>query len=247
MTESISQASSTPMARDSPPHMEDSIFGKPTLEISDELSPVSRPVFDDEAPENLNVSLYKTDKILGLFTLCHVNQMAAKSRIIKALELAFAYLCQSKLTQSAELTPSTLKKPRIYKVILLLENLFEEFQILHDFVEIKAISPKPEVLASITKKLSKLRDEARDYLVENGSAVPKPPLWGKNNDPEEWLNANDFEILSAAYQHKVEAFLKRVAPYFPKASKTEDSEESEPRTPPGISDHPTSVSEFPAP
>jgi hypothetical protein len=80
-----------------------------------------------------------------------------------------------------------LKKPRIYEVILLLENVFKEFRILHDFVEIKALSPKPEVLASITKKLSKLRDEAQGYLVENGSAVPKLPLWGKNNDPEEWL------------------------------------------------------------
>ena len=125
--------------------------------------------------------------------------MPAKSRIIKALSLAFAYIRRTKLTQSAELTRSTLKKPRIHEVVLLLDGLFEEFQILHDFVEIKAMSPKPEVLASITKKLSKLREEARDYLVENGSAVPKLPLWGKNNDPEEWLNANDFKILSAAY------------------------------------------------
>ena len=78
------------------------------------------------------------------------------------------------------------------------------------------MSPKPDVLAFITKKLSMLRDEARDYLVENGLAVPKLPLWGKNNNPEEWLNANDFEILSAAYRHEVEGFLKRVAPYFPK-------------------------------
>jgi hypothetical protein len=90
-----------------------------------------------------------------------------------------------------------LKKPRIYEVILL-ENLFKEFWILHDYVEIKALSPKPEVLTSITKKLSKLRDEVQDYLVENGLAVPRLPLWGKNNDPEEWLNVNDFKILSAA-------------------------------------------------
>ena len=227
--------------------MEDSIFNKSTLKISNDLSPVSSLVFDDEVSENLSVALYKTNKSSGLFALCHVNQRVAKSRIIKALELAFTYLCQSKLTQSTELTWSTLKKPRIYKVILLLKNLFEEFWILHDFVEIKAMSPKPEVLASITKKLSKLRDEAWDYLVENGSAVPKLPLWGKNNDPEEWLNANDFEILSAAYRHKVEGFLKRVAPYFPKTSKTEDIEESKPRTPPGISDYPTSVSELPTP
>ena len=83
-------------------------------------------------------------------------------------------------------------------------------------------------------------------MVKNGLAVPNPPLWGKNNDPEEWLNVNDFEILSAAYRHKVEGFLKSVAPYFPKASKTEDIEEPEPRTPPGISGYPTSVSELPA-
>jgi hypothetical protein len=62
--------------------------------------------------------------------------------------------------QSAELTQSTLKKPRIYKVILLLKSLFEGFRILHDFVEIKALSPKSEVLISITKKLSRLREEA---------------------------------------------------------------------------------------
>src|ERR1700677_2753362 len=173
--------------------------------------------------------------------------MAAKSRIIKALELAFAHLRCSKVMQSAELTRSTLKKPRMYKVSLLLENLFEEFMILHDFVAVKALSPKPEILVSIAEKLSKLREEARDYLVENGSAVPKTPLWGKNNDPEEWLNANDFEIISAAYRHEVEEFLKKVAPYFPRASKAEDMGETKPRMPPGLSSYPTSISEFSAP
>src|ERR1700734_1783795 len=98
MTESISQASSSPMARDPPPHMEDSIFNKPTLEISNDLSPVSSLVFDDEVPDNLNVALYKTDRIPGLFALRHINQMPTKSRIIKALSLAFAYLRQTKLT-----------------------------------------------------------------------------------------------------------------------------------------------------
>ena len=79
MTESVSQISSTPMARDPPPHIEDSIFDKPTLKISEELSTISSPVFDDKIPENLSLSLYKTEKIPGLFALCHVNQMAAKS------------------------------------------------------------------------------------------------------------------------------------------------------------------------
>jgi hypothetical protein len=42
------------------------------------------------------------------------------------------------------------------------------------------------MLASLRKKLSQLREEARDYLVGNGMAVPKPLIWAKNNNPEEW-------------------------------------------------------------
>ena len=105
--------------------------------------------------------------------------------------------------------------PRVHEVILLLKSLFEEFRVLHDYMEVMVVSLKPEVLASIGKKLSNLREEAQDYLVDNGLAVPKPPLWGKNNNPEEWWNTNDFEIISATYQHKVEGFLKIIAPYFP--------------------------------
>src|ERR1700683_1243540 len=103
MTESVSQISSTPKVRDAPPHLEDSIFDRPTLEISKELNTISNPVFEDEVPESLTLSLYKTEKIPGLFTLHHVNQIAAKAQIIKALELSYSYLHQSKLKQSAEL------------------------------------------------------------------------------------------------------------------------------------------------
>src|SRR6267154_1897020 len=84
------------------------------------------------------------------------------------------YLRRAKLRQPVELTQAILKKPRILEVILLLDTLFEEIQILHDYEEIKALAPKSEILASIRKKLSCLREEARDDLVGNGMAVPKP-------------------------------------------------------------------------
>jgi hypothetical protein len=226
--------------------MEDSIFYRPTLEISEELNAISIPVFVNEVPENLTFSLYKTENIPRLFDLRHVSQVAAQPRIIKALEFAYSHLRRLKLKQSAELAPPTLKKPRIHEVVILLESLFKEIRILHDLVEIKALSPKPEVLASITKKLSMLRNEARDYLVENASAVPKPPLWGRNNNPEEWLDVNDFEIISVAYRHEVEIFLKTVAPYFPRGSTTEKFTPSEPCTPLSLSDFPTSANNLPA-
>jgi len=77
-------------------------------------------------------------------------------------------------------------------------------------------------------------------------AVPKLPLWGKNNNPEEWWSTNDFEIISAAYRHEVEGFLKVVSPYFPKGSTPEDNV-PEPRTPIGAPAPPTSATELPAP
>ena len=84
MTESVSQISSTPKVRDAPPHLEDSIFDRPLLEISEELNTISNPVFQDEVPENLTLSLYKTEKIPGLFALCNINQIMAKAQVVKA-------------------------------------------------------------------------------------------------------------------------------------------------------------------
>ena len=92
-------------ARDSPPHlMGNSIFGILKLELSEGLSTISKPVYEDELPETLHIVPYHSDLIPGSFTFCHVNQMAAKARIIKALELGFNHLRCNKLKVSAELT-----------------------------------------------------------------------------------------------------------------------------------------------
>jgi hypothetical protein len=136
------------MVRDLPPHLP--LFNIPELEAPKELTPVANLIYEDKILENLP----------GLFALRHVNQAAAKERIIKAQEFAYTYLCRAKLRQPFELMWVILKKPRILEVILLLENLFEEIRILHDYEEIKALAPKPKVLASIGKKLSNLREEA---------------------------------------------------------------------------------------
>ena len=207
-------------ARDSPPHlMGKSVFGVPMLELSEELSTVSKPLYEDELPETLHITPYHSNLIPGSFAFCHVNQMAAKAWIIKALELGFNHLRCNQLKVSAELTRTILRKPRIHEVIAQLEDFFENFRVVHNFEEIKGIAPNPDVLASIGKKLTLLREEAGDYLVEQGMAISRPPHWGKNNDPEQWWNINDFEILCASYRHEVEGFLKTVSPYFPRGPK----------------------------
>ena len=115
----------------------------------------------------------------------NVNQMAAKARIIKALELGFNHLRRNKLKVSPELTHTILRKPGIHEVIAQLEDFFENFRVVHDFEEIKGIAPNLDVLASIGKKLTLLREEAGDYLVEQGMAIPRSLHWGKNNDLEQ--------------------------------------------------------------
>ena len=67
-------------ARDSHPHlMGKSVFGVPKLELSEELSAVSKPLYEDELPETLHSAPYRSDLIPGSFAFCHVNQMAAKA------------------------------------------------------------------------------------------------------------------------------------------------------------------------
>ena len=145
-------------ARDSPPHlMGNSNFGIPKLELSEELSAISKPVYKDELPKTLHIMPYHSDIIPGSFAFCHIDQMVAKAQIIKALELGFNHLRSNKLKVSAELTHTILRKPRIREVIVQLEDFFENFRVVHDFEDIKGVAPNPDVLASIGKKLTLLR------------------------------------------------------------------------------------------
>ena len=161
------------------------------------------------------------------------------------MELGFNHLRHNKLKVSAELTHTILRKPRIHEVIAQIKDFFENFRVVHDFEEIKGLAPSPDVLASIGKKLTLLREEAGDYLVEQGMAIPRLPCWGKNNDPEQWWNINDFEILCASYRHEVEGFLKPFSPYFPIGPKSDD-DFPEPRTPTRVTGWTASVSELSA-
>ena len=55
-------------AWDSPPHLTgNSIFGVPKLELSEELSAVSKPLYEDELPKTLHIAPYCSDLIPGSF------------------------------------------------------------------------------------------------------------------------------------------------------------------------------------
>ena len=121
------------------------------------------------------ITPYHSNIIPGSLAFHHVNQMATKAWIIKALELGLNHLSCNRLKVSAELICTILEKPRIHKVIVQLEDFFENFRIVHNFDNIKGVAPNLDVLASIGKKLTLLREEAGDYLVEQGMAILRPP------------------------------------------------------------------------
>ena len=53
---------------DSPPHLTgNSIFGIPRLELSEELSAVSKPVYGDKLSENVHITPYHSNIIPGSF------------------------------------------------------------------------------------------------------------------------------------------------------------------------------------
>ena len=51
-----------------------SIFGIPKLELSKELSAVSKPVYEDKLPENVHIAPYHSNIIPGSFAFCHINK-----------------------------------------------------------------------------------------------------------------------------------------------------------------------------
>jgi hypothetical protein len=90
--------------RDSPPHlMGNSIFGIPRLELSKELSTISKPVYEDKLLEKVHIAPYHSNLIPGSLAFHHVSQMAANAQIIKPLKLGFNHLRCNKLKVSAEL------------------------------------------------------------------------------------------------------------------------------------------------
>ena len=125
------------MVQDLPPHLP--FFNILKLKVSKELTLVTNPIYKDKVLEKLHLSLCQLENLPRLFTLCHINQVAAKDRIIKAQELAYTYLHRTKLRQTVELSCTILRKPGIFEVISFLENLFKEFRILHDYEEVKGL------------------------------------------------------------------------------------------------------------
>jgi hypothetical protein len=97
-----------------------------------------------------------------------------------------------------------------------MEKTVREFRMVSSDGEMISAAPQPKNLIQTMRLLMKIRRDCYYEVLADGLAIPEPPIWGKTNNPHQWWSLNDYEILSASFQHEVDIFLKSYSPYLPK-------------------------------
>jgi hypothetical protein len=191
-----SSAENTPMpSRDTPPHLydDDSTSKAVQFKFSKSLKPIEGP--HNVLPENANIVEFKTDELPGLYVPHHCTETKAKDRIKEALKFGLNYIRQSTVKKEFELTRSNFKQPFLVEILEALEETVRRFRVLEWNNEVLGAAPEPGRLTRTMKLLVRMRkDYQYDILVE-GSAILVPPVWGRDNNPHQWWNINDYEIL----------------------------------------------------
>ena len=155
----------------------------------------------------------------GLFSPCHCIENKGKFHIMEALKYGYTYLRQPTLKQSCKLTCSNFKWPFLVEALEAMEKTIGEFRVISFNEEVLGAAPWPNNLRQTLKLLAQMRKDYQYDILAEGLAIPVPPIWGKDNDPQQWWRINNYEILSAAFHHEVELFLKSFVPYLPKGEK----------------------------
>ena len=99
----------------------------------------------------------------------------------------------------------------------------QKFRVASSKGKIIGAAPQPENLVETMKLLRKIRGKCYEEVLDDGLSVPESPKWGKTNNPQQWWNPNDYEILSATFRHEVGAFLKVYSSYLPKEESKPES------------------------
>ena len=100
-----------------------------------------------------------------------------------------------------------------------MERTIGEFRVISFNEEVLGAAPQPDSLRRTLRLLAQMGKDYQYNVLAEGSAIPMPLIWGKDNDPQQWWKINDYEILCPAFRHEVELFLKSFVPYLPKGEK----------------------------
>ena len=186
----------------------------PELEVREFLEDVEGPL--NNIPENARIIGFNSDQIPGTVALRHCVDLNHQIRIMNAVLHGHKYLQRPTLKRNVEITRSNLKRPLFVDALRAIEKTLKEFRVLTVDGKIFGAAPRPENLKHITKLLGRMRETYQYEFVGQGLAIPIPPVWGRNNDAHQWWRINDYEILSAAFRHEAEFYLKLLSPYLPK-------------------------------
>ena len=166
----------------------------------------------DNILEGAKIANLKSKDIPGLFSPGHCVEVEAKLRIMKAIKLGHDYLRWLTLKQGLELTCSNFWWPLLVEALKVMEKTVQEFIMIGVNRKVICAAPQPERLMWVTKLLISMRKNYQYEILASYSS----PILGNDNNPQQWWSINDYEILSATFQHEVETFLKSFSPYLPK-------------------------------
>ena len=144
-----------------------------------------------------------------------------------ALKIGYNYLKRPNFKLGNELTHSNFKQPLLVEALEATEETVGKFKVASVDGKILGAASRPENLVKATKLLAKLGKDYQYEVLIDGLSIPVPPMWGKYNNPRQWWNLNNYEVLCAAYWHETKIFLRTLFPYLPKGAI-----ELDPTTPP---------------
>lgn len=177
-------------SRDTPPHLNNILnFELADLKASKSLEDIRGSI--DDIPEEVRIINFESEEIPRLFSLHHCVELEAKIQIMKAIKYGYDYLKRLTLKLSFKLTCSHLKQPLLVEALEAMEKTIKEFRVISFNGDIISAAPRPDNIAQMLKLLVKLRRDYQYKFVGDGLAIPVPPVWGKDNNPQQWWSINE--------------------------------------------------------
>ena len=171
---------------ETPPHLpsRDAAFAVPDLIVTNQLHSVTGPIDKIDLPSNSKIDLSYPEDMPGLYASRHCQQNEAKAGILEALQLGHTYLRHKALLKAVDFSQSDLTKSKVVDILQDLERLMGCVRVTHDASTILGIAPEPKYIEVIPKKLTAAKNEVLNTLLENGMALPSPPVWERKITPK---------------------------------------------------------------
>jgi hypothetical protein len=162
------------------------------------LEEVGGPIF--HIPKDAKIVNVKPKEIREFFSLPHYSEHEIQLWTETAIEYRFNYLSRSKFEQTTGLACSDFKRPLLAEASEVVRKTVQEFRVASSKGKIIGAALQPENLMQATRLLRRIRGRCYEEVLDDRLSVPELPMWGKTNNPQQWWNLNDYEILLATFQ-----------------------------------------------